>query len=95
MHDFKLELGQKVEPAGLLMAEGPLLLEALQARVIRVQLERPIEVIRAEGMGAVHHSQELEQVRRNGLPCPGLSPGQGRPGRAAGNRSKIDKLCNG
>ena len=72
MHDLKLELGEKVEPAGLLMAEGPLLLEPLQARVIRVQLEGLVEEIRAEGLEAVQLSAPPPRARAGaaGMPAP-------------------------
>ncbi len=58
MHDFEFQMGE-VEPAGLLVVECPLLLEPLQARVVRVQPEGLVEEIRAVGLQAVHYCQKL------------------------------------
>ena len=47
-----------------MMTDVVLLLQPLQACVVGVQLEGLIKKVGSQGLGRVHHSQQLKQVRR-------------------------------
>ena len=77
------ELGQSIEPASLLVGHVALLLEPLQAGIVRVELEWAVQKIWAEDLQGVDDGEQLQQVRQVG-PLRGCQltrlVGDGMPG---------------
>ena len=59
MNDLHLELRQRVKPTCLLVRDIALLLEPLQASVVRVQLKRPVEEVWTQDLERVDHCEQL------------------------------------
>ena len=51
-----------VEPARVVVADQPLLVQPLEASVVLVELKWLVQEILVEGAQRVHHCQELETV---------------------------------
>ena len=64
MHDAVLILGQQVEPPRLVMAHVALLLQPLEARVVRMQLEGLVQQVGPKCLEGVYYRQELQHVGR-------------------------------
>ena len=64
MYNPILELGEQVEPSRLMVAHVALLLEPLQTRIVRVQLEGFVEEIRPKRLQRVHDCKQLQKMGR-------------------------------
>mmetsp|Transcript_36668 Transcript_36668/g.96736 ORF Transcript_36668/g.96736 Transcript_36668/m.96736 type:complete len:314 (+) Transcript_36668:2686-3627(+) len=62
VHHRELELGEEVEPPRLVAADVALLLQPLEARVVRVQREGLVQEVGPQGLERVDHRQELQHV---------------------------------
>jgi hypothetical protein len=48
----------------LVVAQVPLLLKPMQARVVGVQLKRLVKEVRSQALERVDHRQQLQEMRR-------------------------------
>jgi hypothetical protein len=66
MDHLHAEFGQSNEPPSLLVGHVALLLEPLQAGIVRVELKWAVQKIWAENLQSVHDGEQLQEVRRVG-----------------------------
>ena len=59
---WMIVIANGVEPARVVVADQPLLVQPLEASVVLVELKWLVQEILVEGAQRVHHCQELETV---------------------------------